>query len=242
MGSPKKVSDDALISAYLTHGSVWVVAKDVGICGQSVYQRLARLGVINKIRVFSEEERKTLLAEYVEYKNKGKLDDLAAKMGRTKQFICRQAKKLGLTDARSPKMYLEKQGSSHYGRDHKRVRTLRGSPHKCEVCGIDDTSIWYDWANLTGKYDDPDDYKRMCRRCHSKYDKKNGNTYFFKINEKIRNEIIRLCVDGVPQKEIAEKFGISKSSVSLIAIKNGIRRKPLKRQNRNPDQFLGGER
>ena len=33
----------------------------------------------------------------------------------------------------------------------------------------------YDWANLTGHYDDPNDYKRMCRSCHWKYDERIKN-------------------------------------------------------------------
>jgi len=45
----------------------------------------------------------------------------------------------------------------------------------CEVCGAKDQNRSYDWANLTGKYDDPSDYKRMCRSCHWKYDKKHLN-------------------------------------------------------------------
>jgi hypothetical protein len=30
----------------------------------------------------------------------------------------------------------------------------------------------YEWANLTGRYDDVKDYARMCISCHRKYDKK----------------------------------------------------------------------
>ena len=34
----------------------------------------------------------------------------------------------------------------------------------------DDESKKYDWANLTGNYNDPKDYKRMCKSCHLRYD------------------------------------------------------------------------
>ncbi len=59
-----------------------------------------------------------------------------------------------------------------YSAFHLRLQALRGKPQKCEVCGTVDTKKSYDWANLTGRYDDPGDYKRMCRSCHWKRDKK----------------------------------------------------------------------
>lgn len=62
-----------------------------------------------------------------------------------------------------------------YSAFHYRLRALKGKPHKCEVCGTSDQFRTYDWANLTGRYNDPSDYKRMCRSCHWKYDKKHLN-------------------------------------------------------------------
>lgn len=55
---------------------------------------------------------------------------------------------------------------------HKRIEQLFGKPKNCEICKISG-GLWvvYEWANLTGKYNDPLDYKRMCRSCHRKYDK-----------------------------------------------------------------------
>jgi hypothetical protein len=55
------------------------------------------------------------------------------------------------------------------------MKALKGSPKKCEICGESETKKHYDWANLTGNYEDPNDYKRMCRSCHWKYDKKSTN-------------------------------------------------------------------
>ena len=53
---------------------------------------------------------------------------------------------------------------------HTRVKVLRGSPQACEVCGTEEPSKRYEWANLTGRYQDPWDYKRMCSSCHRKAD------------------------------------------------------------------------
>lgn len=58
---------------------------------------------------------------------------------------------------------------------HKRLYALKGRPMKCEVCEATDNKRHYDWANLSGRFDDPSDYKRMCRSCHWKYDKKHLN-------------------------------------------------------------------
>jgi len=57
-----------------------------------------------------------------------------------------------------------------YSWHHQKKRKLHGQPKKCEICGTTDTNKDYEWANLTGKFSDPDDYKRMCKSCHSKYD------------------------------------------------------------------------
>jgi hypothetical protein len=62
-----------------------------------------------------------------------------------------------------------------YAAFHFRIQTLKGKPQFCEVCGTTDPQKTYDWANLSGKLNDPDDYKRMCRSCHWKYDKKHLN-------------------------------------------------------------------
>jgi len=167
-----KVSDEIIIESYQRLRSVWKVAKEVGLCGQSVHERVKRLGVKTKYPPFTDKEKQVLVDEYIKYRNLGELQRLAEKLNRTKQFICRKAKELGLTDPTRLKPYAIKKDSDPYWRYHARVRSKRGSPKLCQVCGENDKRKWYDWANLTGNYDDPDDYMRMCRRCHREYDKK----------------------------------------------------------------------
>ena len=53
---------------------------------------------------------------------------------------------------------------------HSRLHRAFGMPKKCDACGTADRSKWYDWANLTGDYDSPTDFMRMCRSCHRRYD------------------------------------------------------------------------
>lgn len=58
---------------------------------------------------------------------------------------------------------------------HKRLYRAFGQPKMCSICHTNDPKRTYDWANLTGDYDDPRDYARMCRSCHWKYDRKHLN-------------------------------------------------------------------
>lgn len=53
---------------------------------------------------------------------------------------------------------------------HLRVANARGTPSKCARCGTTDPRCVYEWANLTGRYEDIEDYERMCRSCHRRYD------------------------------------------------------------------------
>ena len=42
----KKVSDEVLLNSYKRIGNVWKVGQEVGLCGQSVYDRLVKLHAI----------------------------------------------------------------------------------------------------------------------------------------------------------------------------------------------------
>lgn len=53
---------------------------------------------------------------------------------------------------------------------HDRVYAARGKPRRCEHCGTTSPDVRYDWANLTGRYHDQNDYIRLCRSCHCKHD------------------------------------------------------------------------
>lgn len=59
-----------------------------------------------------------------------------------------------------------------YKGGHVRVNTTRGKPKKCSVCGSEDPSRHYDWADMNGDMSDPRPFVRMCRSCHWKHDKK----------------------------------------------------------------------
>ena len=103
----QKVPNDILIESYNRLKNIWQVAAEVGLCGQSVHERLVRMGIILRNPKFTKDEEFFLIEHYTNFLLAGKLQELAHKMGRTKQFICRKAKKLGLTDVSRPKKLLE---------------------------------------------------------------------------------------------------------------------------------------
>ncbi len=69
-----------------------------------------------------------------------------------------------------PKNSTWKGSKATYAALHKRVEVARGRPAKCGRCGASGPGRTYDWANLTGAYDDIADFERMCRSCHRVYD------------------------------------------------------------------------
>lgn len=86
-------------------------------------------------------------------------------------YKCRVAKKRNQTGKNNDSWKGNKAG---YAALHYRVESLRGKPQECEVCG-ETKKQKYEWANLTGEYTNPNDYKRMCCSCHAKYDNKIKN-------------------------------------------------------------------
>ena len=56
-----------------------------------------------------------------------------------------------------------------YAALHIRVQKIRGNPKKCEDCETK-TAKRYEWASISKKYHDINDYKRLCKKCHLKLD------------------------------------------------------------------------
>lgn len=75
--------------------------KNSDCLGQYVYEVLDKLGLVKRINYFTPEDEQFLRDHYSEYRKNRNLQELAKILGRTKQFICRKAKELGLTDKSS---------------------------------------------------------------------------------------------------------------------------------------------
>jgi len=102
----QKATDSEILAAYEATRSCKAAADVLGMCAQSVHERLVKLRANRRINVFTTNENDRLKKEYEAYAFAGKLDILAGDMGRTKQLICRQAGKLGLTNKNRARPYL----------------------------------------------------------------------------------------------------------------------------------------
>ena len=94
----KGIPIEQIAAKYQELGSVWKVGEFFGIPGQAVHRYLRENGLAKPINVFSDRDKEILKEKYLDYRKRGELQLLADELGRTKQFICRKAKELGLTD------------------------------------------------------------------------------------------------------------------------------------------------
>jgi hypothetical protein len=98
-----KATDGQLTAAYAELGNVHKVGERFGMRGTSAHERLSKLGVVKPMNVFTDEEKERLRRDYNEYAGRGRLHLLAAEMGRSEAFICRQARMLDLTQVGRPR-------------------------------------------------------------------------------------------------------------------------------------------
>lgn len=102
--------------------------------------------------------------------------EVAEKLGLTQKVVWNLMRRHDI--ARRPRVKRDQRGPANatwradraaYAALHKRVEVARGRPRRCERCGVDEDRR-YEWANLTGHYEDVDDYQRMCAKCHRRFD------------------------------------------------------------------------
>lgn len=94
-----KATDAELIESYKSTNSVWETGKRFGMCGQSVHERLVKLGVKleGNGKPWTIEDDKRLAEEYELYRYFGQVSRLGESMGHNVYFLSRKAKELGLT-------------------------------------------------------------------------------------------------------------------------------------------------
>lgn len=103
-------------------------------------------------------------------------DEVAAALGVSQKVVWKLMLRHGIAarvaakrDQRGPRNSSWKGDAVGYSALHLRVIAERGQPSKCEDCGAT-TAKRFEWANLTGHYEDVRDYKRLCCSCHHKMD------------------------------------------------------------------------
>lgn len=121
-----------IIKTYKETGSVWKTGKLLGICGQYVHEVLVDAKENKHINIFSDEDKEFLKINYLKYRDNGELNKLASLMGRTKQFLCRKAKELGLTDKSRKVTYSEEHRENI---SKKRIEYYKGNEHPRGMLG-----------------------------------------------------------------------------------------------------------
>lgn len=139
MSYPPKVTNEQVTESYNRLGSLWKVGNELGICGQSVWERLKKLGITDKDK-WTNEQLSILREAYSVGGNEPlNINELSAKLNRTKSNVCRKARELGLVTSRKrdkpeyakqlysdcKKLQLQKYGWKHG------YRELR----QCQCCG-----------------------------------------------------------------------------------------------------------
>lgn len=107
--------------------------------------------------------------------------EIAAKIGASQKVVWNLMRRSGITARTASKRDQWGDKNHKWAGDeaglqalHRRLYARFGKPRKCITCGAEDAKH-YDYANLTGKYEDLGDYAPMCRSCHSIYDMKINN-------------------------------------------------------------------
>lgn len=116
--------------------------------------------------------------------------------------------------------------SNDYMNGHKKVTYWLGQPSICEACGRTDDEVRYEWANLSGKYLNIEDYARMCQPCHINYDDsatKGMNQPTAKLTDDDVREIRarfgarkKWQRGGDTQESLAEEFGVDQALIWRI--------------------------
>lgn len=148
----KKASDAQILAAYGEHGSCKKAAAVLGMCPQSVHERLVKLGKNNKTPVFSPEEKLILVQEHQAHADSGSLEALAKRMGRTKSGICRMAGILGLTDRNRLRPYIGEAISlsrKEWLKTNPHPRGMQGKRHTQATTDIISAASIARWAAMT---------------------------------------------------------------------------------------------
>lgn len=178
MKSNQKATDQQILDAYNEVHNVWKAGELLGMCGQSVHERLKRLGVNLNNRPFTENDFLILKEFYTTHELKrgsGELQEIADKLGRTKQFISRKAKQLGLTKQNRPlteeRIRTQAQKVKDYIRIKGHPKGMLGKHHAIETKEIISKCSKEYFKNLT----ENQKAKIILKRLQARYENKIKN-------------------------------------------------------------------
>jgi len=137
-GSRRKASDEQIVESYTRLHNIWKVGAELGMCGQSVWERLKRLGYKDKNK-WTEEQLAILKCYYATGKDKPvELYGLVVILGKHQSNISRKARELGLTSRKRTKSVAIKlamsQRMKQYLSENGHPNDSR-EPRTCPICG-----------------------------------------------------------------------------------------------------------
>ena len=132
----QKASDQDLVAAYAETSSVWKTAEKFGMCGQSVWERLTRLGRITS-DMYTPEQEALIESFYASNFKKGELQDFCAQHGLLKTSVSRWAEEKKLTTVHRCATELARQNMSkaaaQWIADNGHPRGMLGKHHSPEA-------------------------------------------------------------------------------------------------------------
>lgn len=109
----RKATDKQIVDSYEKTGNIWKAAEELGMCGQSVQERLVKLGIKRKNPHMTIAEAEEINDLYqTDFLAGNELKKLSNKLGRTEQWISRKARDMGLTDSHRQRSEPVKRGIS----------------------------------------------------------------------------------------------------------------------------------
>lgn len=131
------------------------------------------VGSGGKPKVYPAEQVERVRALYASGMSQ---DEIALALGVSQKIIWKLMRRHGIErrpqikrDQRGKKNASWKADRASYAAMHLRVQTARGTPSLCDECGTTE-SPRFEWASISKRYDDVNDYKRLCCSCHHKMD------------------------------------------------------------------------
>lgn len=130
--------------------------------------RLAKRGLIElRAKPFTEEDDKRLLRDYEAAARTGTARELAAEMGRTPQFLSRQARRLGLTINDRARPWSSEACSANVKQwlsENPHPRGMAGKKKTPESIELTRQSSLRAWANPASKFNSKDYRKKLSER------------------------------------------------------------------------------
>jgi hypothetical protein len=102
-----KATNEQIKESYARLHNIWKVGEELGLCGQSIWERLKRMGYVDEDK-WTETQLDLLRQVYsVDSNTPININDLAKYIGKPKTSISRKARELGYTTSRTRKRTLE---------------------------------------------------------------------------------------------------------------------------------------